>query len=134
MVLCSPLGAIKIWRQPPQESLVYCRSTTLRWRAQKHQTIAGSGSQPDRRGLVQTFADKFTSFSWHADEALEGPSESGFWRPHFGFAGANDRGSRPPEQRATADLRRSPRPRAEGAWAFPQILVVDWVRVYKVQM
>jgi beta-glucanase (GH16 family) len=92
-VLFSRPDASEIWRQPAGKLGPLARDHLL-MRAQNLQVTAGSGLQLDRRGLVQTFADEFTTFSWHADEAVDGQRETGTWRTNFGYAGVNDRGSR----------------------------------------
>jgi beta-glucanase (GH16 family) len=53
-----------------------------------------AGSLLDRDGLVQTFDDEFTNFSWYADGVIGGKPGGGTWRTNFGYAGVQDLGSR----------------------------------------
>lgn len=92
-LLCSRPEAIEVWGRPGAK-LGPLPGDHLAIEARKLQKAADSGSPLDRQGLVQTFADEFTNFSWHADEAVDGRIERGTWRTHFGYAGVNDRGSR----------------------------------------
>jgi beta-glucanase (GH16 family) len=49
----------------------------------------------DRRGLVETFSDEFTEFSWHAEGAVSSTQpRKGTWRTNFGLAGVQELGSR----------------------------------------
>jgi hypothetical protein len=48
----------------------------------------------DRTGLIQTFADDFKEFSWYTEGLPQGPIGGGKWRTNFGYAGAQDIGSR----------------------------------------
>ena len=48
----------------------------------------------DQTGLVKTFGDEFTKFSWYAEGATSGPPGGGTWRTNFGYAGVQDIGSR----------------------------------------
>ena len=48
----------------------------------------------DRQGLITTFDDEFTDFSWYADGVIGGKPGGGTWRTHFGNAGVQERNSR----------------------------------------
>ncbi|SEE13784.1 Glycosyl transferase family 2 [Rhizobiales bacterium GAS188] len=48
----------------------------------------------DRHGLVKTFADEFSKFSWYAEGLENAPIGGGTWRTNFGYAGAQELGSR----------------------------------------
>ena len=54
----------------------------------------GAKSRLDVQGLVETFDDEFTDFSWYADGVIGGKPGGGTWRTHFGYAGVQDRNSR----------------------------------------
>ena len=54
----------------------------------------GVMSRLDVRGLIETFDDEFTHFSWYADGVIGGKPGGGTWRTHFGYAGVQDRNSR----------------------------------------
>jgi beta-glucanase (GH16 family) len=56
--------------------------------------VESAGSLLDRRGLVKTFDDQFTDFSWDADGVIGGKPGGGTWRTHFGYSGVQDRNSR----------------------------------------
>lgn len=56
--------------------------------------VESAGSLLDRRGLVKTFDDEFSDFSWAADEAIGGKPGGSTWRTHFGYSGVQDRNSR----------------------------------------
>ncbi|MBV9406336.1 MAG: glycoside hydrolase family 16 protein [Acidobacteriaceae bacterium] len=53
-----------------------------------------SGRPLDRNGLVKTFDDEFTKFSWFAEGVPIAQASKGTWRTNFGYAGVQDIGSR----------------------------------------
>jgi beta-glucanase (GH16 family) len=53
-----------------------------------------SGPPLDRNGLVKTFDDEFTKFSWVAEGVPNAQASRGTWRTNFGYAGAQQIGSR----------------------------------------
>jgi beta-glucanase (GH16 family) len=64
-------------------------------RTDKITLMTNEGSETlNRGGLIRTFADEFTDFSWYADGVTEGKPGGGTWRTHFGYAGVQDRNSR----------------------------------------
>jgi hypothetical protein len=48
----------------------------------------------DHRGLIKTFDDEFTEFSWYAEGLKDAPTGGGTWRTNFGYAGVQGLGSR----------------------------------------
>ena len=56
--------------------------------------LHASGPPLDRNGLVKTFDDEFTKFSWFAEGVLNAQASRGTWRTNFGYAGAQQIGSR----------------------------------------
>jgi beta-glucanase (GH16 family) len=53
-----------------------------------------AGAPLDQKGLVKTFDDEFTKFSWYAEGAPNVPPGRGTWRTNFGYAGLQEIGSR----------------------------------------
>ncbi|MBV8765453.1 MAG: glycoside hydrolase family 16 protein [Hyphomicrobiales bacterium] len=56
--------------------------------------LEASGPPLDRKGLIKTFDDEFTSFSWLAEGAPATQPGKGTWRTNFGYAGVQELGSR----------------------------------------
>jgi beta-glucanase (GH16 family) len=52
------------------------------------------GAPLDRAGLVSTFSDDFTAFSWFGEGLPNVPRGGGTWRTNFGYAGVQELGSR----------------------------------------
>jgi beta-glucanase (GH16 family) len=55
--------------------------------------VQPTGAPLDRKGLVKTFDDEFTKFSWYAEGTPNAPT-GGTWRTNFGYAGVQELGSR----------------------------------------
>ena len=56
--------------------------------------LHASGPPLDRNGLVKTFDDEFTKFSWFAEGVPNTQASRGTWRTNFGYAGVQQIGSR----------------------------------------
>ncbi len=59
----------------------------------------------DPSGLIPTFSDEFTEFSWYVEGVPGRRSGGGVWRTNFGYQGPNGLGSRTLKTRIDVDLK-----------------------------